>query len=91
MIGQRIIITEKSIVNLRGLEVLKGKCTFGMEFMYNAQKNALRQLSFKNYTTEKKEYKSKDLYDNLRIWHKIILGCINPRPPTSSLNYFNII
>ena len=55
VIGQRIIIIENSITYLLGLELLKGKRTFGMEFRYNAQKNALRPLLFKNYTAKKKD------------------------------------
>ena len=48
------------------------------------------QLLFTNFSVEKSKYKRKDLHDNLRVWHKIILGCINPRPPSSSSDYFNI-
>lgn len=25
----------------------------------------------------------------LRVWHKILMGCINPRPPSSSSDYVN--
>ena len=53
-------------------------------------KEKINKSLFKNYSPEKIEYKSKDLYDELKIWHKIILNCINPRPSSSSYDYFNV-
>jgi hypothetical protein len=35
------------------------------------------------------EYKPKTLKPNLRIWHIILLACINPRPLTFSSDYIN--
>lgn len=32
---------------------------------------------------------AKDLYDKLRVWFKIILGCIHHRPSANSYNYIN--
>ena len=37
-----------------------------------------------------KPYSSpKNLHENLRIWFKIILGCIHPRPSLNSQDYIN--
>src|ERR1044072_5261006 len=54
--------------------------------------NFLHQQLYSDYSPEKqkKEYKVKTLHPKLRAWHRIILGCINPRPPTSSADYINI-
>lgn len=32
---------------------------------------------------------AKDLTNNLRVWFKIIFGCINHKPSTHSSNYIN--
>src|ERR1044072_7985349 len=53
--------------------------------------NFLHQQLYSDYSPEKpkKAYKVKTLHPKLRAWHRIILGCINPRPPTSSADYIN--
>src|ERR1044072_9017621 len=53
--------------------------------------NFLYQQLYNDYSPEKpkKEYKVKTLHPELIAWHKIILGCINPRPSNSSADYIN--
>src|ERR1044072_6953166 len=53
--------------------------------------NFLHKELYSDYSPEKpkKEYKVKTLYPKLRAWHRIILGCLNPRPPNSSADYIN--
>ena len=41
------------------------------------------------FSSRKPSNKIKDLKDYLIIWSKIIMGCINHRKPTSSLDYIN--
>ena len=54
--------------------------------------NFLHKQLYSDYSPEKpkKEYKVKTLLPEHRAWHRIILGCINPRPPNSSADYINI-
>ena len=50
----------------------------------------LNKFSQEIFTFGQLSNKIKDLKDYLRIWAKIILGCINHRKPTSSSDYINI-
>src|ERR1044072_8578145 len=93
VLGRKIIITEESIGKLLGLNHMEGN-------KFHVQDNDMndKMVSFlhsKIYTDfspekKKKEYKVKTLKPKYRAWHKIILGCINPRPPTNSADHINM-
>src|ERR1044072_8539168 len=89
VLGQRIIITEKTIAQLLGLPHLGGKRIYGKDNKHPFVRTIIHKELFSNFTSERTEYKTKTLYPKLRIWSKIILGCINPRPSTSSSDYVN--
>ena len=89
VLGQRIIITEKSIAQLLSLPHLGGKRIYGKDNKSSFVRSTINREIFSNFAPDKTEYKSKSLIPQLRIWHKIILGCINPRPSTSSSDYIN--
>jgi hypothetical protein len=83
------VITEKTIAQLLTLPHLGGKRIQGKDNKSSFVRNTINKEIFSNYSPDKKEYKAKDLIPQLRTWHKIILGCINPRPSTSSSDYIN--
>src|ERR1044072_3733015 len=90
VLRRRIIITEKSIAHLLGLTHLEGLRVHGKEKdMSVAARNFLHKELYTDYEPGKTNYKLKTLYPKLRAWHKIILGCINPRPSTNSADYIN--
>src|ERR1044072_9088430 len=88
-VGKRIIITEKTIAQLLGLTHLAGKRIYGKENKSSFVRKTIDKELFSDFDPQKKEYKVKTLFPKLRIWHKVILGCINPRPSTSSSDYIN--
>ena len=90
VLGKRIIITEKTIAQLLGLTHLEGLRVHGKEKdMSTAARNFLNKELYTDYSPEKTDYKLKTLHPKLRTWHRIILGCINPRPSTNSADYIN--
>ena len=87
VLGERIIITEKSIAQLLGLQHLGGKRILGKDIKSSFVKNTIHKEIFTYSSSDK----AKSLIPKLRIWHKILLGCINPRPSTSSSDYINAL
>lgn len=86
---RKIIITKKPIVDLISHNG-KGKR------IHSAKINAKREATialviFKVGTNldDDKGPSAKDLTNNLRVWFKIILGCIHHKPSTNSSNYVN--
>lgn len=87
VMNRKIVITDKSIVDLISQDG-KGKR------IHNAKINARREaiislVIFKeemNFEDDKGP-SAKDLNRNLRVWFKIILGCIHHRPSTNSSDY----
>lgn len=39
--------------------------------------------------TKKNSHNAKDLHEYMRVWFKILLGCIHRRPPTNSADFIN--
>lgn len=83
------MVTEKSIAYLISYNGCGKK-------VYNVKSDAKRDANvpstiFKegNKFDDGKGPSTKDLTDNLRVWFKIILGCIHHRPNTNSSNYIN--
>lgn len=89
VINSKIVIIGKSIADLI-LHNGRGK------IIHSAKTNAKREAKI-SYVIFKvgtnldvdKGHGAKDLTNNLRLWFKIILGCIHHRPSTNSSNYVN--
>jgi hypothetical protein len=93
VLGRKIIITEESIAQLLGLRHLDGKRFHVKDSdLSDAMTNFLHSILYSDYSPEKekKKYKVKTLKPKFRAWHKIILGCINPRPLSNSADYINM-
>src|ERR1044072_8396621 len=93
VLGRKIIITEESIGKLLGLDHMEGKRFHVKDTdLRDDMINFLHSELYTDFSLgkEKKEYKVKTLKPKYRAWHKIILGCINPRPPTNSADHINM-
>src|ERR1044072_1197409 len=93
VLGRKVIITEKSIAELLGLPHRQGLRVHGKESSLPAEAiNLMYQEIYIDYSPEKpkKSYTVKTLQPKSRAWHKIFLGCLNPRPYSSSADYINI-
>lgn len=89
VMNRKIAITKKSIADLIG-HYGKGKRVHSATI--NAKRDAdISPVIFKEGTNfaDDKGPSAKDLTSNLRVWLKIILGCINHRPSTNSSDYIN--
>lgn len=84
MFGKKIVIFEKLIAKLIGHDGSGIRC----EKMVEKESN-LDKLSEVIFTTRKNSRKIKDLHPHLKVWDRIILRCINPRPVTNSSYYIN--
>lgn len=89
VMNRKIVINEKSIVGLiahdgKGKRIHSEKITIKREVI-------ISPVIFKEETNfvDEKSPSAKDLTRNLRVWFKIILGCIHHRPSTNSSNYIN--
>lgn len=87
--NRKIFITEKSIADLishdgKGKRIHSAKITAKREA-------SISPLIFKEETKfeDDKAPSAKDLNRNLRVWFKIILGCIHHKPNTNSSDYIN--
>lgn len=91
VMNKKIVVTEKSIDDL----ISHNGCG---KKVYNVKIDARREVTvasviFKEGTKldEGKCISAKDLSNKLKVWFKIILGCIHHRPNTNSSDYINII
>ncbi|XP_057445745.1 uncharacterized protein LOC130737899 [Lotus japonicus] len=89
VLGRRIVISEKSITLLMGMEFAKGKRFQNVDNRMSRMRTTVNKELFVNWERKKTEYKSSDLHPNLRLWHKIILSYINPRTLISASDYIN--
>src|ERR1044072_2432264 len=90
VLGKKNIITEKTIAQLLGLKHKEGIRISGKEKNISEMlKNSLNHALYTEKAIEDSEYTVKTLQPELRIWHRIILGCINPRFSTNSADYIN--
>src|ERR1044072_6720676 len=80
--GKRIIITEKTIGELLCLDHNKGIRIRGRNENNDFIRNVIDKEIFIDFdpTKPSSEYKSISLVPKLRIWHRILLTCINPTP-----------
>lgn len=89
VMNRKTVIIEKSNVDLIGHDG-KGKRVHSATI--SAKRDAdIPLVIFKKGTNlaDEKGPSAKDLTNNLRVWFKIIPGCINHRPSTNSSDYIN--
>ncbi|XP_057452273.1 uncharacterized protein LOC130744096 [Lotus japonicus] len=89
VLGKKIIITERSIALLLGAETINGFRFQTSEPKTKGTKDKINKVMYSTWKPGKGDRKTKDLHPDLRIWHKIILKCFNPRPKGSSPDYIN--
>src|ERR1044072_4250330 len=90
-LGKRIIITEKTIGELFGLNHREGIRIGGRNDKEEFINMVVNKEIFTDFESTKpsSEYKPLTLVPKLRIWHQILLTCINPRPPNLYHDYIN--
>lgn len=88
--NRKIVITEKSIANF----ISYNGCG---KMVYNVKSDAKRDAIVTSIIFKKrievgdgKGPSAKDMNDILRVWFKIILGCIHHKGNTNSSDYINI-
>ncbi|XP_050889238.1 uncharacterized protein LOC127094448 [Lathyrus oleraceus] len=89
VMNKKIAVMEKFIANLISHNGCgKRVCNVKTDAMREAM---VASIIFKEATkiNEGKGQSAKDLNDNLRVWFKIILGCIHHKPNTNSFDYIN--
>lgn len=86
VMNRKIVITEKSIADLIAHDG-KGKMIHSAKIIAKRE-CVISPVIFKEETNfvDEKGPSAKDLTRNLRVWFKIILGCIHHKPSTSSSN-----
>src|ERR1044072_1222322 len=91
VLGKRIIITEKTIAQLLGPNHREGIRINGRENKSKFISTVVNKMIFTDFDPAKSpsDYKPKTLKPKIRIWHRILLGCINPRALTFSSDYIN--
>ena len=87
--GKRVVISEKSIVVLLGMKLNKGKRVHSMSNKTDFLKQRVIPTIYTQRSDEKAKPKATELFNHLRIWLKIILGCIHTRSSTSSSDFAN--
>lgn len=91
VLGRRIVITEISIAKLLKMEKLRGRQIHGVDNKSALIKSQINKEICTTYNEQRADsnYKFKDLHPNLKVWQKIILTYIHPRPLQNSKDYFN--
>src|ERR1044072_8568505 len=91
VLGKRIIITEKTIGELFGLNHREGIRIGGRNDKDEFINMVVNKKIFTNSESTKPSYEHKPLtlVPKLRIWHRILLTCINPRPLNLYPDYLN--
>lgn len=75
MLGHKISVSEKLIATLLGHDGSWKRC-FGMI----AKKDKIAEIAKVIFKKGNPSSNAKNFHDKLKIWFKIILGCIHPRP-----------
>ncbi|XP_057444201.1 uncharacterized protein LOC130736384 [Lotus japonicus] len=88
ILGQKIVITEISIAKLLGMENKRRKRFTNVDNQIRLVQKYANPHLFGN-KVPKSDCKTKDLSAKMKVWHKILLMCINPRPTSNSPNYMN--
>lgn len=82
--GNKIVITEKLIEKLIRHDGSRVRCNQMVEKRYD-----LIEISKVILTSRVHSNKMMDLLPHLRIWAKILLGCVHHRKPTNFADYIN--
>src|ERR1044072_8319830 len=80
--GKRIVITEKTIGELLCLDHREGIRICGRDEKDDFISKVINKEIFTDFESTKpsSEYKSLSLVPKLKIWYRILLTCINPKP-----------
>lgn len=89
VLGIKMVITEKSIDTLLNMEKVGGRRIYNINPRANYMSQEVISTIF-SQNPEGRISKNQELHKNLRVWLKIILGCIHHRPLSSSSDYVNI-
>src|ERR1044072_6935772 len=91
VLGKRIIITEKIIGQLLDLNHREGIRISGRNDKGKFVSTVVNKEIFTDFdpTKPSSEYNPQTLVPKLRIWHRILLTCINPRRLTFSSDHIN--
>lgn len=82
--GNKIVITKKLIAKLIGHDGFGIRCNQMVERKYD-----LIEISKVIFTSGVHSNKIKDILPHIRIWAKILLGCVHHRRSTNSSDYIN--
>lgn len=89
--NRKIVIIEKSIADLIS-------CNGKGKRIHNAKINAKREVGIalvifiaRTNLEDDKGPSAKDLTNHLRVWFKIIMGCIHHMPSTNNSDYVNTL
>src|ERR1044072_7212809 len=91
VLGKRFIITEQTIGELLGLNHREGIRIGGRSDKEEFINSVVNKKIFIDLgsTEQSSEFKPLALVPKLRIWHRILLTCINPRPLNLYSDYLN--
>lgn len=84
LFGKKIVISEKLIAKLIGHDGFGIRC----EQMVEKESN-ITEMSKVIFSSGKHSIKIKDVLPHIKVWARILLGCVNPRPTTNSSDYIN--
>lgn len=76
------MITEKSIVVLLNMEKTEGRRIYNINPRANYMSQEIIPTIFSQKPEGRTSSKNQELHKNLRVWLKIILGCIHHRQPS---------
>jgi hypothetical protein len=88
VLGVKMVITEKSIAALLGMEKDGGRRIYNINPREKYMSHEINPTISKQ-NAEGNPSKNKELHQNLRVWLKIILGTIHHRPASNSSDYIN--
>ena len=89
VLGIKIVVTEKSIAALLNMEKAGGRRIYNINPRAKYMSQEIIPTIFSQNPEGRTSSKNQELHKNLRVWLKIILGCIHHRPSSSSSDYVN--
>lgn len=88
-LGIKMVITEKSIVTLLNMEKDLGRRIYNINYRAKYMSQEIIPTIFSQNPEERTSSKNQELHKDLKVWLKIILGCIHHRPSSISSDYVN--
>lgn len=84
VLGITIVVTEKFIAALLNMEKAGGRRIYNINPRAKYMSQDIIPTIFSHNPEGRAFSKNQELHKNLRVWLKIILGCIHHRPSSSS-------